>query len=244
MHVPKVDRWVARLGGWLVPPQCLLCHGRGQSPAFDLCAVCEADLPQLETPCPRCGLPMDADAATAAACRQCGGVPLVFDRVFAPYLSAAPMDGIIHALKYDGALANARVLGVLLGRAVTLRGLHHRVNAIVPMPLHPDRLVDRGFNQSYELARFTARCIGRPCEPRALARTRATSAQVELSRAERERNVENAFGPSIRAGRVRGLRVALIDDVITTGSTAKAASRALLDIGARSVDVWSIARAV
>ena len=247
MNRCQVDIWVERLAGWLLPPQCLLCRGRGQPPAFDLCRPCEDELPTLTAPCPRCGLPRDhyAAAGNAADCNRCRDAALGFSRCFAPYVYGAHVDGIIHALKYEGALTNARVLGVLLGRAVVRAGLHEHVDVIVPMPLHPSRLVERGFNQSFEIARFTARIVGQPCAARALVRGRATAPQVKLSRQERERNVSGAFtAATADTSAVRGQRVALIDDVVTTGSTAGEAARALFAMGAASVDVWSVARAL
>ena len=82
-----------------------------------------------------------------------------------PYEYGPPLDGIIQGLKYDGALANARVLGLLLGRSLVALHLHGQVDLLVPMPLHPARLVERGFNQSFEIARFVARTVRVPCEP-------------------------------------------------------------------------------
>jgi ComF family protein len=242
----QVDTWPQRVAGWLIPPQCLLCPGRGQPPGFDLCSACEGELPALVAPCGRCGLPRVPHAAASrdAGCGHCSGLARPFVRCFAPYLYGAHVDGVIHALKYDGALANARVLGILLGRAVAARGLQGDVDLLVPMPLHPDRLVERGFNQSFEIARFTGRVVGRPCEPLGLSRTRATAPQVALSRPDRARNVTGAFGPAAHSARVAGRRIALVDDVVTTGSTASEASRALLAIGAVSVEVWSVARAL
>ena len=161
-----------------------------------------------------------------------------------PLSTRPPLDGIIQGLKYDGALANARVLGLLLGRSLVALHLHGQVDLLVPMPLHPARLVERGFNQSFEIARFVARTVRVPCEPYALARTRDTASQVKLTRAERELNVRGAFGRARRSSRIDGMRVGLVDDVVTTGSTVIEASHALLALGAMSVDVWSVGRAL
>jgi len=227
-----------------MPPQCLLCRGRGQPPALDLCAECQADLPVLLRPCERCGQERGQSDASGNDCNRCRGLPLPFDRCFAPFEYAPPLDGIIHGLKYDGALANARVLGTLLGRALAAIDLHLQADLLVPMPLHTTRLVQRGFNQSYEIARFVSRRVGLPCEPRALGRLRATESQVDLSRTQRVLNVQGAFGRAARSSRVEGRRVALVDDVVTTGSTVTEASRALLALGAVAVVVWSAGRAL
>lgn len=241
MALLEVDRWLQRGADWLLPSRCAVCRGRGQRQGLDLCGACEADLPYLHSPCLRCGLPSDAhDVPDGPGCTRCRGIDLSFARCYAPFLYAAPLDGLVQDLKYGGALANARVLGTLLGRAVRALGLHLDVDLLVPMPLHTSRLLERGFNQSHEIARFAAREVGMRCVPRALRRQRSTSPQVGLTREARAANVAGAFGAD--RDQVAGRRVALVDDVVTTGSTARAAAMQLRTAGAFTVDVWSVAR--
>lgn len=174
-------------------------------------------------------------------CDHCAGSAPPYGRCFAPCLYEFPLSQLVLDLKYEAALANARVLGTLLGDAIERERLHDAVEVIVPMPLHVDRLFDRGFNQSHEIARFTARRLGLASAPGLLRRHRPTRPQVGLSRDERIDNVRGAFA----ADRVRlaGRRVALLDDVVTTGSTVAEAARALLAAGAAAVDAWAVARA-
>lgn len=213
---------VEHLAAWLLPPRCVLCGGDGQLPALDLCRPCEQELPWLvdagSLPSPALSLPCHA-----------------------PFHYEFPLTRLVPALKYEGALANARVLGTLLAQSVARAGLHHGVDAIVPMPLHRSRLQERGFNQSHEIARFVARILGRPVAADALRRTRATAPQVGLAREARRDNVRDAF--AAEAGALRGGRIALLDDVVTTGSTVTAAAQALVGAGACRVDVWCVARA-
>jgi ComF family protein len=209
------------LAGWLLPPRCVLCGGGGQPPALDLCQACEQELPWL----------VDTDALAPAPSLHC----------HAPFHYGFPLTQLVPALKYEGALANARVLGTLLAQSVVRAGLHHGVDAIVPMPLHRSRLQERGFNQSHEIARFVARRLAPPLVPQALRRTRATAPQVGLAREARRDNVRDAF--TADAGALRGMRIAVLDDVVTTGSTVAAAAQALVDAGARHVEVWCVARA-
>jgi len=233
-----VDRTIDRLAGWLLPPQCILCRARGQPPALDLCAACETDLPALAGGCPRCGLPRETGLAHGD-CARCRHDPPPYDRCHAPFDYDFPVDGMIQSLKYGGQLAMARVLGTLLARSVQSVGLHLDVDMLLPVPLHPGKLAERGFNQSIEIARWTARLVRRPCVERALVRTRATRPQVGLSLAERAANLDDAFAVE---GSVRGRRVVVIDDVVTTGSTVRAVAGALRRADASSVDIWCVAR--
>jgi ComF family protein len=202
-----------------LPPHCVLCRGPGQPPDVDLCVACEAGLPTAEL----------------ATLRLDAGPPAL--GLEAPFRYDFPMDLLVQALKYDGALANARVLGRLL--AQHLRSKPCAIDVIVPLPLHRERLRDRGFNQSYEIARFVSNELSIPVDSRALARVRDTAAQVGLPRAARAANVRGAF--ETVAGRVAGRRIALLDDVVTTGSTTRAAAHALRAAGAASVVVWAVA---
>ena len=156
-----------------------------------------------------------------------------------PWVYAYPIDHCIQALKFQRERAWARVLGALLARERRRVG-GDLPDLVVPVPLHLRRLRERGYNQSADLARFAARALELPVDARALERRRATEVQSRLPASARATNVEGAF----RAARpLQGLRVALVDDVLTTGSTAAAAAAALRAAGADSVELWVVARA-
>lgn len=214
-----VDRNLERLGGLLLPPRCVLCGSRGQAPCLDLCAGCAADFQAA-------GEPVLA-----------GPGPL--RRTCAPYAYAWPLDHLVHALKYRGQLATARVLGTLLAQWLAGRSLHDDIDVIVPVPLHPARHADRGFNQSAELARPVGRALRLPLAVSLAERRRATPPQVGLNLDARRGNLAGAF----RAGAVAGLRVAIVDDVTTTGATLQELALALVQAGAAAVDGWCVARA-
>ena len=201
----------------MLPPRCVLCGSRGQAPCLDLCAGCAASFEAADEPV------------------SAGPEPL--RRTCAPFAYAWPLDHLVHALKYRGQLATARVLGTLLADWLARCSLQRDVDLIVPVPLHADRHAERGFNQSAELARQLGRSLHLPVAGALAERRRATPAQVGLHLAERRRNLAGAFG----AGPVAGRRVAIVDDVTTTGTTVQELARALVHSGALAVDAWCVA---
>lgn len=150
---------------------------------------------------------------------------------------------LVHALKYGDRLDLAPVLGRWM--AIAGRDILTGADALVPVPLHPRRLWARRFNQSAALAKEIARAVSAPVMQDALRRVKHTPQQVGLSRAERARNVEAAFRvPDQAKGEIKGLRLVLVDDVLTSGATVQACTRSLLRAGAASVDVLVLARVV
>lgn len=197
------------LGAWL-PGACLLCDARaGHVP--NLCPACAADL---------------ATADRVAGSRL----------VAHPY--APPVSTLVHWMKFQGNLPAARTLGTLLADAVVAAGTGAMApQAIVPVPLHRTRLRLRGYNQALELARPVSRRLGIPLLPRLCVRTRATVPQSGLaSAADRRRNVAGVF--RVRAPPPGLARVAIVDDVLTSGATVAALSAALRAAGLRRVAVW------
>ena len=237
----NIDRWT----GWLLPPRCVLCRRPGQPPAYDLCADCESEIPVVPDPCRRCGLPRNGgEEGEEDGCARCRALDLPYAQCAAPWAYAFPVTQLVQALKYEGALANARVFGTrMVTQAMTEAADPWRRPAlVVPMPLHPSRLVERGFNQSHEIARVVTRLLDLRLAPKGLRRVRGTAPQVGLSRRERAGNLRGAFVADPRV--VGGQHVVLIDDVVTTGSTVIEAASTLRAAGAASIAVWAAARAL
>lgn len=188
--------------------------------------------------CPACSAVLGARAVFCADCaRLVVARPTWQDGVFTAVEWGGPVKEAIVRLKYGRDPSAGRPLGHLLRAALATTSL--AVDAVMPVPLHPRRLVERGFNQCTLLARAVARQLDVPLESSRLRRVIATSPQAGKSGAERRAGLEGAF---VARG-VRGRAVALVDDVVTTGSTLDAASRALAAAGARSVVCIALARA-
>lgn len=234
------------VNGWtffvqqLLPPVCVLCGAQGQLPALDLCEACEADLPRNHAACPRCGEPLAGIADTAALlCGACLKRLPEYDMTFCAWRYAYPVDHLVRALKYDGAVVFARVLAGLLAGALKNGRKEPWPDCIVPMPLHTARFHSRGYNQSTELGLGVESHLGIPLRTDLIERTRATREQAALSRKERRKNIRGAFAVTGKPPP----RVAVLDDVITTGSTMNEVARVLKRAGAVRVEAWALARA-
>lgn len=212
----------------LFPESCPRCRG-GTTAGY--CAGCATDFIRVDAPCPRCGL-----RVPVAACPRLK-LAWTVDAVIAPYAYAGALKQQLLALKFRAARNLGRALGLLVADAVAKRG--RSVDLLIPVPLHPRRLRERGYNQALEIGRGVRARVGVPLMPNGLHRASAGPAQTGLGAAARRTNLEEAFACR-RA--VLGLRVALVDDVVTTGATINACARTLLDAGAATVEAWAVAR--
>lgn len=229
--------------GLLYPPTCIACQGATGEP-HGLCAACWADIRFIERPfCERLGTPFQVDLGPGLLSPAAIADPPVFGRAraAAEYDDTASL--LVHQLKYNDRLELARALGSMMTRAGA--ELLDGADVIVPVPLHRWRLWRRRFNQAMALAGIVSAQSGVPCDPFLLHRVKRTRRQVGLTKAQRQENLQGAFRvPTEAKTRLKGKRILLIDDVLTTGSTANAASRALLRGGAAQVDILAFARVV
>jgi ComF family protein len=217
----------------LFPEKCASCDAPGEAP---FCAICADTLMPVPPGCPVCGAPGDEallPLIKPQRCAHCRQRPPRYSLAAAPYLHGGALAEAIHRFKYERREDLGRVLAVLFeGCPVPESDL------LVPIPLHSSRLRQRGYDQARLLADCASKRFRVPIAP-VLERIRPTGQQVGRDRAARERNVRGAF----RSQSVSGLRLCLIDDVLTTGATASAAAEALLMAGAARVEVRTLARA-
>jgi ComF family protein len=226
MRMPATRIWgaITRIA---LAPECLLCGARADESM--LCAACATGLPPPPPSCPVCAVP----SPDAAVCGACLASPPSFDATLAVWPYVFPIDRLIQSLKYRGDLPVAR----LFGAALALRVSGRAVDMVVPMPLARQRLRARGFNQALEIARATVRRA--VIETATVERVRDTASQADLVYDARERNVRGAF---VCNRALHGRRVAVIDDVMTTGATLAELARTLGNAGAAWVENWVIAR--
>lgn len=225
------------------PPICLLCGLRGQS-SLDVCTGCYADLTTMQNACSRCAEPL---AISQNLCGRCNFRLPVFDKVHAPYLYTPPLTQLITHFKYQRQMSAGHALGQLLAESVEqaiTAGALTMPDCLVPVPLHPWRQVRRGFNQSALLAGDICRYLQAheyACDVNygLLQRIQTTRPQSGLNLAERRRNLRGVF----KLNHSPPKHIALIDDVLTSGSTANECARVLKAQGCETVQVWVVARA-
>lgn len=220
---------------WLYPPYCAGCGNPGALWCQD-CQTASHPLP-LHNICIRCGQILSKGSSTCAACRE---NPPQYTAMRSWATFTGPLRKAIHSLKYQQNMG----LGTLLAShlSVMLDNLQWPVDVITAIPLSRQRIAERGYNQSYLLARPVAFTHGIPFIPRAVKRHRNTASQVGLNAAERKKNVDGAFSANPKF--VNGKTVLLVDDVATTGATLSACTQALLSAGAENVYALTLARAV
>lgn len=235
--VRRVYNWLSLAQAVILPYRCILCRCR-TGRLMDLCADCEQELPLNLNACPRCAQPVGEIGD--GVCGACLKKTPRYTTAYTPFRYSYPVDHMIRALKYGNDLAQARVLGALLARGCAGLATTGLIDMILPVPLSHYRYVQRGYNQARELGRWLQRELQVPLRCDVLSRTRHTEEQARLPRRERRRNVRGAFSVT---SAVQGARIALLDDVITTGYTANEAARTLRKAGASEVHLWAVARA-
>jgi ComF family protein len=207
------------------------CPACGLASRGGFCGVCAAELTRVANACPQCGL-----ARPVAHCPR-SHMPWEVDAVVAPFSYAPPLDDYVQALKYRRARAMGRTLALLLDPQLEI--LRGEIDALVAVPLHRTRLHDRGYNQAQEIARVLARALKVPALTRGIERRIATPAQAGQGAKERRSSVARAF----RIQReLAGRRLAIVDDVVTTGATVNALAAELKAAGAARCVVLAVAR--
>lgn len=250
----------------LFPSCCVLCGTESDRP-IDLCQHCEDGLPRNTHYCINCSIPFINSHQGNTLCGECIAHPPAFDQCIAPLRYEFPISTLINRFKHQGHFCNSKVLADLLLNHLSssdstqsktigpdlekqnlpeknLSGLNllnknKPPDLIVPVPLHWRRRFIRGFNQSQWLANYLGRQLNISVDNKLLTRIRNTPPQQQLRRKQRQKNLKGAF--QVKRP-IEGQYIALIDDVVTTGSTVSELARLLKKSGASRVDIWCLAR--
>lgn len=218
----------------LFPEICLACQDALTDGEQVICTVCRYELPRTRSA--ETGDPLVAG-------KFAGRVPVGSAHAFLRFRKGGRVQKLLHQLKYNGRQEVGEILGRLFGAELRKAGLSEQIDLIIPVPLHESRLRQRGYNQSECIARGLSEVLQSPWSGDLLRKHHATDTQTRKSRLERFRDTDALF--HVTAGeQVAGRRIALIDDVVTTGSTLEACAQALLASGCREVHVWALATAM
>ena len=237
---------IRRLVNLILPVECAQCQrSLTDDPVPFFCRLCWDEVKRLTDPvCSRCGQPFASTITLAYApghvCASCRLHPPAYTRAWALYAYEPPLQDAIQLFKYHGKVVLAKHLGTLLERSA---GLLPPVDMLMPVPLHTDRLRDRGYNQALLLADRLNRRLDVPISYDNLIRRRATRPQTELTRKARMKNLRRTFA-LLRPEQVKDKRVLLVDDVMTTGTTVNECAKTLRKAGAGPVSACTIARAI
>lgn len=226
----------------LYPRNCIRCGASSPDPLEHICWDCLSDTPRVEPPfCEICGDPVAGDVQHDYACFSCSRETPAFDRARSAVRYEGAVGAALRALKYNKALWTVRDLTTLMLAVVQAEYAGVPFDCVTAVPLHPPRRRARGYNQSAELGRHLARRLKRPFRGNLLRRVRPTVSQTGLTAPQRAANVSGAFRIGLFA-RPAGLRVLLVDDVMTTGATVNACAKALKKGGAETVYAVTAAR--
>lgn len=221
---------------WRWPSICAVCRGFGSG---RVCNTCIARFVPQPARCERCALRVPDGVAVCASCLK---HPPAFDDAIAAVDYDHPWDVLIGQFKFNAALDLTAALAELMARACG-SSRHTAPDLLLPVPLGTQRLVERGYNQAWELARNVSNTLGLKADAGLLLRVKETPHQAALPLGQRVRNVHRAFTVEpLRLAEVRGRHLALIDDVMTTGATLAACAEALREAGASHISAWVLAR--
>lgn len=216
----------------IFPQNCLLCSA-AEGGDLGICQACRQDLPwHTQAHCPQCALA----SSDNQVCGHCLKAPPAFDRTRALFRYQYPLDAMLQRYKYGHMLSMADTFAGLMLNKLPATNLP---DIVIPMPLHAARLRERGFNQALEIARIVATRLKLKLDARACVRTRLTPPQVSLPLKQRVKNMRGAFACTRP---LHGLRVALVDDVMTTGASLNALATSVKTAGAVEVECWVVAR--
>lgn len=231
---------LAHFAAWWLPRVCVACGFISDNVYVDLCSFCKRNLPWIDLRCYKCGAKIKT-AHDGILCHECINYAPPYDRLCALFSYDPPLNKLINRLKFNRDLYPGKLFASLLRQAIQEQWYSNQIlpEVIIPMPLHTKRQQQRGYNQALEISLPIAKALKIPIDLKTCKRIRNTPPQARLNKAQRSTNLAGAFA----AERCNYEHVALVDDVVTTGSTISALSKVLLASGVKQIDVWCVCRA-
>lgn len=231
---------IKKIYQWLLPRICVLCND-ATNDDIDLCHACYDDLPWLHQVCIQCALPLSNYSNNLQHCGLCLKKAPPFDQTIALCSYSEPIISFINLLKFNGQLKYAQLLNQLFIKYLKSNSIYLQQlpEYIIPIPLHINRLRERGFNQALELSRLVSTYFEIPIMDNVCQRIRETQAQSLIQANQRRSNIKNAFTISKT---IKAKHIAIVDDVVTTGTTVAELSQLFKIIGVEKIDVWCYAR--
>jgi len=236
--IKTVNNWLNIIQYSLISPSCIFC-GKPGTANKDCCLTCQNAFTKLGSQCVQCANPIEVHLINQQYCGRCQKNPRAFTQVYAPYLHQGEIRYLINQLKFKKSYKNSRLLGLLLTeflleKQVTLP------NCLIPVPLHPSRYRQRGYNQTLEVAKVISKELCIPIDYTSCIRTQNTPHQISLNSKQRHQNIKGAFKVQQP---ITTKHIAILDDVMSTGATAHELAQTLITAGAIKVDIWICARA-
>ena len=231
-----VYNWLINKLNSLIGQRCFLCEQTFAGSSADFCPHCQEDLPVVQPACYQCGIQLKS--TLVSHCGRCLTKPPSYDRVISAFGYTNPIRQLMARYKFQHQLSLAPIFARALLARIKIG--NPDIEALLPVPLHPIRLRQRGFNQAIELAQPIAKACQKPLLLNSIKRNRNTETQSDLSAKQRNKNLRGAFG-CIQP--LRHKSIAIIDDVMTTGSTVNELAKTLKQNGVEYVEVWCVARA-
>jgi len=216
---------------------CLMCAA--STSELSLCERCIDSLNLAPSPsCPQCGLTTQGEH-----CGQCLKSTPAYDTTKALFSYTFPTSAILQHYKYNNALFLSQTFGALFSEQIATNNQYKEIDLIIAMPLHADRIKERGFNQSLEIAKTMAKQLSIPLDKTSCMRIKNTAPQASLPLKARLKNMRGAFQINMRDN-IKGKRIAIVDDVMTTGASLNELAKILKKAGATHVECWVVARAL
>lgn len=234
---PKLRESLSIGLNWLLPRPCIKCAAPLSRASHPCCEDCYLGMPFQAPSCQQCGQTMAADQDV---CGRCLVTPPAYDACFCPFSYAPPVDHQIRSFKYHDRPELAKILAQLLSREIDNMAIP-MPDVLLPVPMHTSRLRKRGYNQSLLLAQELGKILGIDVNRKALIKKHKTTPQADLNLKQRTKNLAGSF--ALRHP-IEAKHVAIVDDVVTTGSTVAEIAKTLKRNGVDYVQIWGIAHTV